>query len=988
MKYKFLKPILKFRNSIIAITESQSKFYSAIVLACGFILAIGLCLAFRPKFEFHYSGDIVSWLIVNKYPKQQETYYYLLSIILVPSISIAVWFVWLLWSKAVSFFTNLPYHHILKKYALTYLPLILILGNISTPTFKKMLLIPLILFFSANIIFLVYDLLKNRLKKFITFRRATEEQTKSVFEGSSDQHWCVIASGICVGLFVLINYGENPKSLLSCLKIIALSALAVWLFWIICSILFSLFWFYKAKLKSKKYASLNPPLSPFQKGENEFTIEKAIPSIPPLEKGGRGDFSFNEAKAMLVYSHIPLVLLLLVSLLYEHGNALIIISFAYMLILKVLIFIKPAWMMKLVSMRVHRHLLDYILVPAIIYAVFYCGGNINGGIDLFHEGERIAPLNEGLRGGVPYKNVYLQHGLFYNFYRPLLSAKLFGPSLASDRLLGSILDPLGHVGFYLFALQIFRKKLSAFILLWILSSGVTEEFVFWNVARRMVYTPGRLAPAYLALAVLAFYLNRYKFSNPTTRSIFKDSPLYNNLAIKSDFTSTQTQNSPLIKGARGLFLIRIFTRLVQRIFKKNHPCESISFFPLMAGIISCITIFNSLEIGFYTTATCFLFLLLFGFSPMARSGDLHFWKRLINGFRPLLNYIIGICIVFIPISIYLAIYGAFDDMIGNSYIQTRYQSIIWGLRFPPLFSELAKVKSIETIKAFIISDTFKWYMPIVVYLISATYLAYQMLCSRLWKAKSNVKLLLLIIAGIIFFRTMLGRSDSTHLYGMSFAWMLGMYLIESLFIRTWGEFKMDFRTAVSWHSHSPMSTLSHPISVTAWRIVVILTLVWYATSVYNPIDTAKQLSAIVSSYGKVERYVDPPFERAGNMIVPADQASQIKAVVKYIQSNTRSDETIFDFSNQGGYYFFADRPSATRYIQICYASTDAMQIEVIESLKQNKTNLVIFSNSSWMDSIDGVSSLDRHRLIAKYLKDNYVESAKIGTTTFYKRKGN
>jgi len=920
MKYSFLNPFRKFRNTIIAVTESQSKFYSAIVLACGFILAIGLCLVFRPKFEFYYNGDIVSWLTVNKYPKQQETYYYLLSLILVPSISIAVWFIWLFWSKAVSFLTKLNPHHVLKKYALTYLSFIFILGNISTPTFKKMLLIPLILFLSVNIVFLIYDLLRNRFRKFIN----------SVFEGASDQHWCVIASGICVGLFILINYGENPKSLLSCLKIIVLSSLAVWLFWIICSVLLIL-------VGHIQYATT--------KGEIEF----------PLEKGGRGDFKpptlkpgFNEAKAMLVYPHVPLVLLLLVSLLYEHGSALILISLACMLLLQSLVIIKPAWMMKLVSMQVHRNLLDYVLVPAIIYAIFYSGGNIHGGIDLFHEGERLAPLNEALRGGMPYKDVYLQHGLFYNFYRPLLAAKFFGPTLAADRLLGSILDPLGHVGFYLFALQIFRSKLSAFLLLWILSSGVTEEFIFWDASRRMVYTPGRLAFAYFALAVLAFYLNRGKF-------------------VKDE--------GGRMRDEKNQFSLHPSSFILQ-----------ISWLPAIAGIFSCVAIFYSLEIGLYTTATCFLFLLLFGFSPQVRSDAFNFWKRLKNGFRLLLSYIIGIFIVFISVAIYLAIHGAFDDMIVNSYIQIHYQSIIWGLRFPPLLSELAKIKSIETTKAFIISDTFKWYLPIMVYLISATYLAYQMLRSRLWKVKSNVKLLLLIIAGVIFFRTMLGRSDSTHLYGMSFAWMLGMYLIESLFIRSWNELKMDFRISVSWHSHAPMSTLSHPISVIAWRVIVIIILVWYATSVYNPIDTAKQLSAIVSGYGKVERYVDPPFERVGNIQIPADQESQIKAVVNYIQKNTRPDETIFDFSNQGGYYFFADRPSATRYIQICYASTDAMQMEVIESLKQNKTNLVIFSNSSWMDSIDGVSNLDRHRLIAKYLKDNYAESAKIGPTIIYKRK--
>jgi hypothetical protein len=326
-------------------------------------------------------------------------------------------------------------------------------------------------------------------------------------------------------------------------------------------------------------------------------------------------------------------------------------------------------------------------------------------------------------------------------------------------------------------------------------------------------------------------------------------------------------------------------------------------------------------------------------------------------------------------------------MIVNSYIQTRYQGIIWGLRFPPLFPELAKINSIETMKAFILSGTFKWYMPVLVYLITATYLAYQLIRFRLWKVKSNASLLLITIAGIVFFRTMLGRSDGTHLYGMAFAWILVMYLIESLFFKICNDLKMDFDVSVTWHSHKPMATSNHPYSANAWRAIAIIVLIWYSVSVYNPIDTTKRLSAILTGYGSFDRYhINKPLERIGGINIPTDQASQIKAVVDYIQKNTRPDETIFDFSNQGGYYFFSDRPSATRYHQVCYASIDTMQNEVIEGLERHKTKLVIFSNSSWMDAIDGVPSLDRHKIIAKYIKDNYAESAKIGTTTIYMRK--
>jgi len=882
LKKILLNGIKKIRNITSSITESQSSVYSIIVLACGFALALGLCLIFRPKFCFHYEGEIISWVTVNKYPKQQELYYYILSLVLIPLISMLIWIGWILWSYLISFLAKLPSYYTLKRYSLTYIPFLIIFTKLSEPKFTKMLLLPLILFGLLNIIFAIYDLLKTRLKNI----------TKIIFNKNlADRHWCVFASGICVGLFVLINYSDVPKSILSCLKIIGLSILFIWLFWVMCAFLFLL-------LKKR-----------------------------PL----------NKNLSMLAYSHLPIFLLLLVCLLFRHGNILIIISFISMFLIKAIILIKPSWIEKLDSKDVCRRILNYVIIPSIIYAIFYGGGNIHGGIDVFHEGERLAPLNSALRGEIPYRGVYLQHGLFYNFYRPLIAGKLFGPSLASDRLLGHILDPLGHVGFYLFALQILKSRLSIFLLLWILSSGVSEEFMFWNTSRRMAYTAGRLSFGYFSLAMLALYIKRGNII--TINSIHK----------------------------KGKYL---------------------ALFPLITGILSMIAIFYSLEIGLYTTMSCLLSLIIFGIlHQFSYSGQA--LGKIKDGFRPFVIYIIGLLAVFIPISIYLAVYGAFDDMIANSYIQIRYQSTIWGLRFPQLFPELAKIKSIEGMMAFIISGTFAWYMPILVYLISLTYLAYQTVTFRLLKMKSNIVLLFLTITGIVFFRTMLGRSDGTHLYGMAFAWILGMYFIESLFIKIWKDFGMDFDVSVTWHSHKAMSTSFHPFAVIAIRSFVIIILVLYAVSVYNPINTAKQLSSIVSGYGSFDRYnIKPPLERIGAINIPSEQASQINALVNYIQSNTKPDETIFDFSNQGAYYFFSDRPSATRYHQVCYASINSMQNEVVYDLERHKTRLIIFSNSSWMDSIDGVSNLDRHKIIANYIKEKYKESAKIGTATIYIRAEN
>ena len=82
--------------------------------------------------------------------------------------------------------------------------------------------------------------------------------------------------------------------------------------------------------------------------------------------------------------------------------------------------------------------LEYIILPIFIYLLTYSGG-IHGNIDLFHEGERLAPLNEMLRGGVPFRDIYIQHGLFQNAYLAWFGSQLFEPTLFGVRLMEDIL---------------------------------------------------------------------------------------------------------------------------------------------------------------------------------------------------------------------------------------------------------------------------------------------------------------------------------------------------------------------------------------------------------------------------------------------------------------------------------------------------------------------------------------------------------------------
>ncbi len=141
-------------------------------------------------------------------------------------------------------------------------------------------------------------------------------------------------------------------------------------------------------------------------------------------------------------------------------------------------------------------------------------------------------------------------------------------------------------------------------------------------------------------------------------------------------------------------------------------------------------------------------------------------------------------------------------------------------------------------------------------------------------------------------------------------------------------------------------------------------------------DTVRGSFQVLSGYSNIERDLAPPFYRAGGINVPEAQVTQIKAVVKYIQDNTAPEDTIFDTTSQGAYYFFADRPMASKYHQMHYAATPAMQKEVIETLERHKTKLVILVTGS---------TLERHPLVARYLMENYYDSAEIGNMASLKR---
>ena len=886
---------------------NENRVFGGLVVLVGLVWALGIYLVLQKhfSFQFHEPGVAV-WneesMSAARYPKQQEIFYYLLALIFVPLFSLVCWGFWVFYNTISAQITRISAQTLLRWDTLTFLPFIFIIRRLHFPerTFSQVLLLPLLLFVGMKVILFLLALLFGR--KGIWHKKESAPAPKSILlEDSStiqkvpkdsafakrlsslreltvyplrklklpwffappfrQAHWYPIAAGVCVGVFLLVAHppflplgkgGIASLSLQQGFGILAVSSIGLWAFWLGYSKLVSML------LRQPK--------------------EKVLLSDAP--------------------TYLPAMLLLAQTFLFATPHAAkILLGLAVLLCIigKLLILWKDGQMGNTMN-RIAPRLLIFILIPALIWAFLY-NSNIHGGIDLFHEGERLAPTSDFLRGKIPYRDIYVQHGLFQNVYKTWLAFKLFGVSVSADRSLSNnpfgrpgFLTPLGFVAAYFLVLAFYRKKLSAIIALILLAS-----VELWLTERH--------ALAFLAFALMASFLD----------------------------------------NKRGWKL-------------------------WLAGIITTLAVFNSLETGLYTLFASSLFLIIFALTRQ----HVGVRERLLLPGR----YILGVFAGFLPFLLYFGMHGALDDLFWVSYMECIYQVPIWGLPFPSLLPELTKLVSLDAWKAFLLSTTFKWYIPVLVYVIGVTKLTYLALHRRF--GGEDWKMVLLLIAGITFFRTALGRSDYVHLlFATPPFWLLCILLLERTVISI----------AADWRDNATkLKRLNTGIQI-ALTTILLLAFGWYLFTAYKPLQAAEGRLRVLSSHGVIpgSEHVPLAIERGGAVRVPKQQADALERIVDYLQTHTEPDEYIFDFTNHAAYYFLANRPNPTRYYLAAYAATEKMQKEVVADLERKRPQYVLAYPDENSPSGFGGSNTDDQVIIGKYLRSHYQKEAEIAGVTFLRR---
>jgi hypothetical protein len=546
-----------------------------------------------------------------------------------------------------------------------------------------------------------------------------------------------------------------------------------------------------------------------------------------------------------------------------------------------------------VLLRIVWRMIGWVLIPVTLF-VLLNAQSIDGIIDFFHEGETLAPAHELTRGGVPFSDIYTQHGFGKNILVPKMAFALFGESVESLRRMEQIALGITALAVYALCCCLFRSRsLGAGICCFLLCG-----WQFWVQSRNLFPT--------LVLLALSYWIEEECRLEPR-RQVSKRMLLY-------------------------------------------------------AGAGTALSFWFSVDVGIFITAAAGIFVALFELY--------HRNYQFLGLVRVVSQLLAGAAAVHVAVMLVLLSNGALAPAIQNVFEQSAYQLTVWGLPHPSislLYSQLSE--SVSLFRGIKTSEALPFYFSLMLIVSGLFYFLYQHGEKNLRFRIYHWKGILLLIVSVAFYRTALGRSSSAHLVNATpFLWIMLFFAFE--------------RSCTQ--ALSRLRQFEYPGTRVLVHFVFLAAGIGYFWIVYQPVEPWRvRWGALASAFSQTPSQPTNPL--VGRITIPQSQAEQIGEVVTFIHRHVAPNETIFDFSNNGAYYFFADRKNSTRFHQSAYIATDTMQREAISRLEAEKTPLVIFSTGTGWDAPDGVPNLRRQKLLAEYLTQKYAPAANIRGTVLLLR---
>ncbi len=309
---------------------------------------------------------------------------------------------------------------------------------------------------------------------------------------------------------------------------------------------------------------------------------------------------------------------------------------------------------------------------------------------------------------------------------------------------------------------------------------------------------------------------------------------------------------------------------------------------------------------------------------------------------------IGIAAAAVPLFLVLALFGILDDFLRGTFVETLSASAAYTLNFftPP--PAMAKVNAFpDVLVALLDRDVFAylfWCAAAVFVGVTIT-------------RRSSRRVEPLVIVAVFVVVTAISYAERHHVYFGMLACVLVVALILWLLRR-----RHHTLAAIAILAMIAMAGPTTHIGVLGWM-----------RRARGPVEP-----------GWVELTNIP---RARGVYLHERDAAAILSVQKYLSLALQPDETFFDFTNSGMYYFLFRRDCPIREYEVAFYQSEAQQREVIRRLESNAKvrAALVPASPHGRFTVDGVPNAERAPLVWEYLRTNFHPDFAEGDVVFWRR---
>ncbi len=242
-----------------------------------------------------------------------------------------------------------------------------------------------------------------------------------------------------------------------------------------------------------------------------------------------------------------------------------------------------------------------------------------------------------------------------------------------------------------------------------------------------------------------------------------------------------------------------------------------------------------------------------------------------------------------------------------------------------------------------------------VILVSINLLGFAVMLPRYFRAKdvSSVSIhVIMAVAGFLYYRSALGRSDEGHLrYASTFVFLGFSYLVWriSLFLPSVAKY-------------------------TAICVTVLITF-WFSSGAARTVFDGRH--AVAAFLDRMNQFVSLPDDAFLN----PDQKSWLRV----LDSQLKDEKCLFSFTNDNVVNYLLKKPSCSRFFAVITASSLTLQREVVSDLKLEKPRMIIYSSPTGAQAIDGIQNSERLPLVNDYILKYYQPAFDEAGWKFFRR---